>query len=405
MWHEKFTNKHGETKYRYYEKYKDPLTNKWRRVSVVLNKNGKQSQKEAQKRLNERIEAKLNDKTPTTLKSLTFHAACDEWLEYYKNHSGSKATTIKEKVSNTNTVKNAIDKEVLINNITHTYLQDIINEWAKLHSKGHVQSLVIIIRSVFKYAFKYYDLQDISVLDKIDIPKKTKTRDELQAKRNNYLEDSEVKELLDCFDYLIKHKNHLSRKRNYNMVKAIVQFQIANGMRIGELLAIKSDNINYEDKTLDINGTINWVTDKETGAFGVKETTKTSKSYRTIGLTTQSINLLKTLILDNKKENQWNEDFIDRGYVFTNTAGSPIDLNKVNSIIKEATEISSIKKRVTTHTLRHTHISTLAQLGINLKAIQDRVGHSDYKTTLEIYTHVTDQMAKDMMNKLERVEN
>ena len=405
MWHEKFTNKHGETKYRYYEKYKDPLTNKWRRVSVVLNKNGKQSQKEAQKRLNERIEAKLNDKTPTTLKSLTFHAACDEWLEYYKNHSGSKATTIKEKLSNTNTVKNAIDKEVLINNITHTYLQDIINEWAKLHSKGHVQSLVTIIRSVFKYAFKYYDLQDISVLDKIDIPKKAKTRDELQAKRNNYLEDSEVKELLSCFDYLIKHKNHSSRKRNYNMVKAIVQFQIANGMRIGELLAIKSDNINYEDKTLDIDGTINWVTDKETGAFGVKETTKTSKSYRTIGLTTQSINLLKTLILDNKKENQWNEDFIDRGYVFTNTAGSPIDLNKVNSIIKEATEISSIKKRVTTHTLRHTHISTLAQLGINLKAIQDRVGHSDYKTTLEIYTHVTDQMAKDMMNKLERVEN
>lgn len=403
MWHEKFTNKHGETKYRYYEKYKDPLTNKWRRVSVVLNKNGKQSQKEAQKRLNERIEAKLNDKTPTTLKSLTFHAACDEWLEYYKNHSGSKATTIKEKVSNTNTVKNAIDKEVLINNITHTYLQDIINEWAKLHSKGHVQSLVIIIRSVFKYAFKYYDLQDISVLDKIDIPKKAKTRDELQAKRNNYLEDSEVKELLSCFDYLIKHKNHSSRKRNYNMVKAIVQFQIANGMRIGELLAIKSDNINYEDKTLDIDGTINWVTDKETGAFGVKETTKTSKSYRTIGLTTQSINLLKTLILENKKENQWNEEFIDRGYVFTNTAGSPIDLNKINSIIKEAAEISSIKKRVTTHTLRHTHISTLAQLGINLKAIQERVGHSDYKTTLEIYTHVTDQMAKDMMNKLETI--
>ncbi|MGC7603496.1 tyrosine-type recombinase/integrase [Staphylococcus epidermidis] len=403
MWHEKFTNKHGDVQYRYYEKYKDPLTNKWRRVSVVLNKNGKQSQKEAQKRLNERIEAKLNDKTPTTLKSLTFHAACDEWLEYYKNHSGSKATTIKEKISNTNTVKNAIDKEVLINNITHNYLQDIINEWAKLHSKGHVQSLVIIIRSVFKYAFKYYDLQDISVLDKIDIPKKAKTRDELQAKRNNYLEDSEVKELLSCFDYLIKHKKHSTRKRNYKMVKAIVQFQIANGMRIGELLAIKSDNINYEDKTLDIDGTINWVTDKETGAFGVKETTKTSKSYRTIGLTTQSINLLKSLILDNKKENQWNEEFIDRGYIFTNTAGSPIDLNKINSIIKEATEISSIKKRVTTHTLRHTHISTLAQLGINLKAIQERVGHSDYKTTLEIYTHVTDQMAKDMMNKLETI--
>lgn len=57
----------------------------------------------------------------------------------------------------------------------------------------------------------------------------------------------------------------------------------------------------------------------------------------------------------------------------------------MNNITKEATDISSISKRVTTHTLRHTHISTLAQLGITLKAIQDRVGDSDYKTTLEIY--------------------
>lgn len=45
---------------------------------MVLNKNGRQSQNEAQRRLNERIEAKINDKTPVTLKRLTFHAACDE---------------------------------------------------------------------------------------------------------------------------------------------------------------------------------------------------------------------------------------------------------------------------------------------------------------------------------------
>lgn len=83
------------------------------------------------------------------------------------------------------------------------------------------------------------------------------------------------------------------------MVKALAEFQINNGISIGKLLAIKSENINIENKTLEIDGTINWVTDAETGAFGVKETTKTSKSYRTIGLTTQSINLLKTLMLEN----------------------------------------------------------------------------------------------------------
>ncbi len=118
-------------------------------------------------------------------------------VRHYKTHSGSKPTTTKEKTNNVNTVKNAIDSRVLISKITQTYLQDIINEWAKSHSTGHVQSLVIVIRSVFKYAFKYYDLHNISILDKIDKPKNAKTRNELQAKRNNYLEDSEVKELLE----------------------------------------------------------------------------------------------------------------------------------------------------------------------------------------------------------------
>ncbi len=46
------------------------------------------------------------------------------------------------------------------------------------------------------------------------------------------------------------------------MVKAMVQFQIANDMRIGELLAIKRENINHEDKTLDIDGKVNWITEK-----------------------------------------------------------------------------------------------------------------------------------------------
>lgn len=81
---------------------------------------------------------------------------------------------------------------------------------------------------------------------------------------------------MDCFDYLIKRKKHPTIKR----IKAIVQFQIANGMRIRVLLAIKKDNINFEYKPLDIDGTINWMTNKKTGASGVKETTKTSESFR-----------------------------------------------------------------------------------------------------------------------------
>ncbi|MBB4833057.1 integrase [Staphylococcus hominis] len=401
MWHEKFTNKHGETKYRYYEKYKDPLTNKWRRVSVVLNKNGKQSQKEAQKRLNERIEEKLNNKTPTTLKTLTFHAACDEWFESYKRSSGVKMTTVNLRKRVIYTFKSSVDEDVLIRNVNHVYLQDLINKWADKYSYSYVQSLMSIVRFIFKYILKWYDLDLSSVLERVEIPKKARTREEVQAKKNNYLEPSEVKELLICLDDLAERSKTVNGKHNVNMVKNIVEFQCNNGMRIGELLAIKNENIDIDNKKLEINGTLNYIHDPVTNTFGLKETTKTTTSDRTIGLTSQSIKLLKSIMLQNKKNSQWNNHYRDRGFVFTNAVGSPMVVATINDTIKEAVKMSSIDKRVTTHTLRHTHISTLAQLGINIKAIQDRVGHSDYKTTLEIYTHVTDKMAQDMMNKLE----
>lgn len=49
---------------------------------------------------------------------------------------------------------------------------------------------------------------------------------------------------------------------------------------------------------------------------------------------------------------------------------------------------------ITTHGLRHTHCSLLFEAGASLKEVQVRLGHSDVKTTMDIYTHVT-QKAKE----------
>ncbi|CAC7972573.1 Integrase [Staphylococcus aureus] len=119
MWVREIT-KNNSTAYRYLERYTDPLTGKYKTVSVTRNKNNVRSQKDAQLELNKIIEQRLKHYSTKQLENLTFHDACDEWLEHYKTHSGSKPTTIKEKKSNTNTVKNAIDSKVLISKITHT---------------------------------------------------------------------------------------------------------------------------------------------------------------------------------------------------------------------------------------------------------------------------------------------
>lgn len=61
-------------------------------------------------------------------------------------------------------------------------------------------------------------------------------------------------------------------KRSYLFTAYIVEFQALNGMRIGELLAIQPDNIDFENKKLLIDGTIHWR--KDGNKIGFKDTTK-----------------------------------------------------------------------------------------------------------------------------------
>ncbi|HCV8094154.1 site-specific integrase [Staphylococcus aureus] len=404
MWLEKFKNKNKETKYRYYEKYKDPLTAKWRRVSVVLNKNGKQSQKEAQRLLNERIEAKLNDKTPTTLKSLTFHVACDEWFQSYIKTSGSKRTTIKTKLSKLNTLKKFVDEDILINKITLSYAQQVFDE---MDNKGYVYQVnkdaLSIFKNVFEYTRRIYKLQDLEFLKDITLNKRIKSYDEVKAKRNKYLELNEIQSIIKDINTKAQKMHSGIHKRFYLFVALMTEFQALNGMRIGEMLAIQNEDIDFDNKSLNINGTIHWFHD-ESGGFGVKDTTKTESSYRTIGLSSRSCEILKKAILENKKDSKWNDGYLNRNFVFTNHKGNPMQTERFNKILREATKDVGIDKEVSSHILRHSHISLLSQQGVSLKAIMDRVGHSDHRTTLSIYSHVTEQMDKDMMNKLEQVK-
>ncbi|MEK5086588.1 tyrosine-type recombinase/integrase [Paenibacillus sp. FSL M8-0228] len=61
---------------------------------------------------------------------------------------------------------------------------------------------------------------------------------------------------------------------------------------------------------------------------------------------------------------------------------------------------TSIKKKATPHIFRHTHISMLTEAEVDIKTIMKRVGHDDAKTTLKVYTHVTEKMKKNANAKI-----
>ncbi|HCX9036617.1 TPA: tyrosine-type recombinase/integrase [Staphylococcus aureus] len=399
MWIEKFKNKNNETKYRYYEKYKDPYTDKWKRVSVVLNKDTKQSQKEAMFRLEEKIKEKLNNKSSSELKTLTFHALLDEWLEYHIKTSGSKVTTITNTKSRIKIIKANSSKNLLLNKIDTKYMQNFIYTLSDKHSINQASKQLRDMKKAIKYAVKFYNYQNKHLLTDIEIPKNSKTLKDIEkeeAKRENYLEMSQV---LQIRDHILNKQGESYRKRL--LVASIIELQALTGMRVGEVLALQISNIDLENQTIDITGTIHWI--KYENGFGYKDTTKTKGSKRQIAINRRSVDILKKIMLENKKLASWKKGYIERGFIFTTGKGNPLATHKINDLLGDTVQDLKINKKITTHTFRHTHISLLVEMNISLKAIMKRVGHTNEKTTIQIYTHVTEKMDKELIQKIESI--
>lgn len=213
MWMEKFKNKNNETSYRYYEKYKDPYTDKWKRVSVALNKNTKQAQKEAMFRLEEKIKEKLHDKSSSILKTLTFHSLLDEWLEYHIKTSGFKVTTLDNLKTRIKNIKKNSSQNLLLNKIDTKYMQTFINELSNVYSANQVKRQLGHMKEAIKYAVKFYNYPNEHILNSVTLPKKSKTIEDIEkeeAKMYNYLE---MEQGIQIRDFILNDNNMQYRAR------------------------------------------------------------------------------------------------------------------------------------------------------------------------------------------------
>ena len=84
-------------------------------------------------------------------------------------------------------------------------------------------------------------------------------------------------------------------------------------------------------------------------------------------------------------------------YLFGGLTGLPPET--ITRKFKKAIQESGVK-RITVHSLRHSHASWLINNGVNILAVSKRLGHKDVSTTLRVYTHLLEQTDNDMMGKL-----
>lgn len=376
MWVEKLTN----GKFKFSERYTDPYTEKYRRVSVTLNSKSNQAQKQASKLLNQKIEDKIGKRTPD--KNLRFEDALLEWLKYHKK-------TVKESTHSMicgmlDTVAKYIHPDTLVKNIDSNMLRNIVEKayYEDKYSINYVKNIKAIITAVLK---RSYEMGYISAVPNYRI--NVKLRNEIHYEK--YLEKKELRMLIDA----LNSKPMNARKAD------MVEFMALTGLRYGELIAITEDKINGNMLTVD--GTIDFRSQGYSSP--VRTTPKTKKSNRIITLSKRCIEILEKVKAENDIM-KLSKRYVDHGYIFTSIKGLPIDYRSFSPILKKYATKSGIKKPVTSHYLRHTHVSMLAELNVDIKTVMDRIGHSDASTTLEIYSHVTDKMKKTVADKLDTIE-
>lgn len=165
--------------------------------------------------------------------------------------------------------------------------------------------------------------------------------------------------------------NTLYRKKRTLLDIAIAETLFSTGMRISELCSLKHSDIDLHDATIRIYGK------------GAKE--------RMIQIGNEDvIQLLK------RYENEFWAEIQKSGYFFTNTNSLPISDQAVRRMINKYCNLAAIDLHITPHMFRHTFATCLLEADVDIRYIQQMLGHSSITVT-EIYTHVTLSKQKDIL--------
>lgn len=165
----------------------------------------------------------------------------------------------------------------------------------------------------------------------------------------------------------IYHEHQTARtpyqRRNALRDVAVIEFLFATGIRISELCNLTPNEVNLYEGSILIYG-------------------KGSKERR--------IHIGNEDVLDilREYEKKYHKEIVSCNHFFASQSGKPLSDQSVRRMINKYTSVASIEQHITPHMFRHTFATALLEEDVDIRYIQEMLGHSSINVT-EIYTHVT----------------
>lgn len=354
-------------------------------------KGGFKTRKEAElafaKFLNE-----LNQHIHIEESGMTFEDFSIEWLSMYEATGKVKKSTMRVRKHEISRLLKYFAKLKLKNITRHKYQESLNNLKKQGFADNTVDGVHRTGRMIFKKALEM-ELIKKDPTEYAFVPKIQKSVEELEKEKNEvkYLE----KEELSLFLKTAKEKG---LDRDYIIFLTLSY----TGMRVGELCALKWQDIDFIEQSISITKTYYNPTNN------IKEyhllTPKTKSAKRMIEIDEFVLNELKEYKKDqNNIHMRYRNKYYDKDFVFaqmdSKNPGYPMYIKLIENRMKRILKLSNINNNLTPHSLRHTHTSLLAEAGVGLQEIMDRLGHRDDSTTKNVYLHVTKPKKKEAAHK------
>jgi integrase len=186
-----------------------------------------------------------------------------------------------------------------------------------------------------------------------------------------------------------------TKGENYHLIYLLTLF---TGLRRGEVLGLPEKNIDYNQNVIHITQQVVTVN----GNAELTKDLKTKSSYRSIEVPDFIMKEMKHHIKEQKKRLLAAGILNKDNLVFVTSNGGFVHPNNLNFYFRRACKKYDMP-HIPFHGLRHTHATILSELGTNVHAISNRLGHSSPSITNEMYIHLSQKMNQQLLDHLDKM--
>ncbi|KNY26307.1 tyrosine-type recombinase/integrase [Pseudobacteroides cellulosolvens] len=300
----------------------------------------------------------------------------NQWLNTYKITS-LKQQTLELYRTLIDTIINPKIGDNKLKDIKPIHIQDFINKlynFGEGYSTSTLQKIKNILNPAFKLAIKNKLINE-NPCDGLQLPRPKQKQVEAFTR---------------------EEQNRFETKAKESSFYELFIFALDTGARSGEILALNWNDIDLKKGEVKISKTVISVKDKvkEKLVVKVQDTPKTQSANRLIPLTNRCIDLLKEM-----KKKRFQKGFDDHNIVFCSKAGTymfPKNLRRSMDIVCNKANINKSGM----HVFRHSFVTRLFEENVPIKVISSLIGHNKIETTLNIYTHLTQDNKVDAIKVL-----